>query len=407
MYSPVLADARRVGGPRRSGHRCRRGDVPGAAARLRAGRGPDRALLVAHDRRLRVDRRLRAAARPVAPRLGYRRTRLRGHDDPPRAARQGRALALQVGAARPRGRSPSGRGRGFACTRPSTRSAPSRAAGRGAVVAAASMWAGMAVLAIPGRDHDGAAAHVASTRVPDPSVYDTSAPDRQHASGRRHAAGGRRRRRRPAGDFFRYAFAASLTTGALVTFGIIGYHLTVEGIVPVAAVPSRVRRRDGRRGDRGARSSVPSTTAPEPQILSSCRCSWRWCPPWRSAPSLAAVVVGVRGVGLRARCPGLHDQGGRRRPRRRRRVRATAYGVFAGIQGAAGDRSAGPGAGWLYATLADGAGRGRRDQPAGRAGAAGARSSARPARRRRAGSGSPCRARPGRSRTAGRSACET
>src|SRR5665648_381182 len=38
-------------------------------------------------------------------------------------------------------------------------------------------------------------------------------------------------------EFFGYAAAAALTTGALVTFGIISYHLTTSGLVPVAVVP--------------------------------------------------------------------------------------------------------------------------------------------------------------------------
>ncbi|WP_084328323.1 MFS transporter [Intrasporangium oryzae] len=135
------------------------------------------------------------------------------------------------------------------------------------------IWPGMLVLAIPG-----AAAMLILAmirrRVPDPSVYDAAAaepvpeppaapqaaapepapelapepaaptPAREQAN----AAGATRTSgiRGWVGDalgtqlppeFWRYALAASLTTGGLVTFGIIGFHLTQEGIVPVAAVP--------------------------------------------------------------------------------------------------------------------------------------------------------------------------
>ena len=38
-------------------------------------------------------------------------------------------------------------------------------------------------------------------------------------------------------EFFLFACAASLTTGGLVTFGLIGYHLSVGGLAPVAQVP--------------------------------------------------------------------------------------------------------------------------------------------------------------------------
>ena len=130
-----------------------------------------------------------------------------------------------------------GRGRGFgvhkALDQVGAFAGPLVVAG---VVAISSLWAGMAVLAVPG-----AIAMVLllalRRRVPDPGVYDDApAPPRPGAGERRgwwaEAVGAGL-----SGDFFRYAVAASLTTGALVTFGIIGYHLTVEGLLPVAAVP--------------------------------------------------------------------------------------------------------------------------------------------------------------------------
>ena len=110
-----------------------------------------------------------------------------------------------------------GRGRGFgvhkALDQVGAFAGPLVVAG---VVAGASLWAGMAVLAVPGA----VAMLLLLTlrrRVPDPSVYDTPAHP-SHPAPRRgwwaEAVGVGL-----PGDFFRYAVAASLTTGALVTFG--------------------------------------------------------------------------------------------------------------------------------------------------------------------------------------------
>jgi MFS family permease len=84
--------------------------------------------------------------------------------------------------------------------------------------------------------------------VPDPGVYDGTTPpertDPQSGSGvGGSGVGGLRGWIADAVGadlppaFFRYAIAASITTGGLVTFGIIGYHLTVSGLLPVAGVP--------------------------------------------------------------------------------------------------------------------------------------------------------------------------
>lgn len=214
-----------------------------------------------------------------------------------------------------------------------------------AVVAAASLWAGMAVLAVPG-----AVAMVLLVllrrRVPDPSVYDTSvrAPSATVPAPRRgwwaEAVGVGL-----PGDFFRYAVASSLTTGALVTFGIIGYHLTVDGIVPVAAVPlvyaaamaveALAALLVGWAYDRvGARILlvVPLLVAVVPALA--------------LGPTLAVVLVGVVVWGF---AHGVQDSTIKaavadlvEAPRR-----ATAYGVFAGIQGLLAILG-GAGAGWLY-----------------------------------------------------------
>jgi MFS family permease len=216
-----------------------------------------------------------------------------------------------------------------------------------AVVAASSgvIWPGMAVLAIPG-----AVAMVLLVllrlRVPDPSVYDATpapAPDAVEAPRRgwfKEAVG--------VGlppEFFRYAVAASLTTGALVTFGIIGYHLTVEGLVPVASVPvvyagamaveAVAALLVGWAYDRaGTRILlvVPVLVALVPALALG----------GTVLLVLAGVVVwgfahGVQDSTIKAVVADLVEA-----PRR-----ATAYGVFAGIQGllAIGGGAA---AGWLY-----------------------------------------------------------
>jgi MFS family permease len=104
------------------------------------------------------------------------------------------------------------------------------------------IWPGMLVLAVPGAIAMVALA-VLRAAVPDPGVYDgTTAPEREDTSSGSAVSGIRGWIADAVGAdlppaFFRYAVAASITTGGLVTFGIIGYHLTVSGLIPVAGVP--------------------------------------------------------------------------------------------------------------------------------------------------------------------------
>ena len=240
-----------------------------------------------------------------------------------------------------------GRGRGFgvhkALDQVGAFAGPLVVAG---VVAVGSLWWGMAVLAVPG-----AIAMVLLLtlrhRVPDPGVYDDgpaavpSAAPGQGARGWWAEAVGAGL----SGDFFRYAFAASLTTGGLVTFGIIGYHLTVDGILPVAAVPvvyagamaveavaalvvGSVYDRTGTR----VLLVVPVLVALVPALA--------------LGSALGAVLAGVVAWGC---AQGVQDSTIKavvaelvEAPRR-----ATAYGVFAGIQGLLAVVG-GVGAGWLY-----------------------------------------------------------
>ena len=212
-----------------------------------------------------------------------------------------------------------------------------------AVVAIASLWAGMAVLAAPGA----IALLLLLTlrrRVPDPSVYDdapTAPPADEEQRGWWAEAVGAGL----SGDFFRYAVAASLTTGALVTFGIIGYHLTVEGIVPVAAVPIVY----------AAAMAVEAVAAllvgtvydrTGPRVLLVVPVLVALVPALALGSALVTVIGGVVAWGI---AQGVQDSTIKavvadlvEAPRR-----ATAYGVFAGIQGLLAIIG-GVTAGWLY-----------------------------------------------------------
>lgn len=243
-----------------------------------------------------------------------------------------------------------GRGRGFgvhkALDQVGAFAGPLLVAG---VAAAASLWTGLAVLAVPG-----AVAMVLLValrrRVPDPGVLDPST-----AAASRPGPGSGSVRRRGwwaeavgaglSAEFFRYAVATSLTTGGLVTFGIIGYHLTTAGILPVAAVPlvyagamaveavaalavGAVYDRTGA----GVLLAVPVLVALVPALA--------------LGSGLAAVLVGVVSWGV---AQGVQDSTVKavvadlvEAPRR-----ATAYGVFAGVQGLLAVVG-GVGAGWLY-----------------------------------------------------------
>ncbi len=240
-----------------------------------------------------------------------------------------------------------GRGRGFgvhkALDQVGAFAGPLLVAG---VVAVGSLWWGMAVLAVPG-----AIAMVLlltlRRRVPDPAVYDAAptaaagevaAPERRGWWAEAVGAG-------LSGDFFRYAVAASLTTGALVTFGIIGYHLTVEGLVPVAAVPVVY----------AAAMAVEAVAAllvgsvydrTGPRVLLLVPVLVALVPALALGSTLLAVLAGVLAWGF---AQGVQDSTVKAvvadlvAPPRR----ATAYGVFAGIQGLLAIVG-GVGAGWLY-----------------------------------------------------------
>ena len=255
-----------------------------------------------------------------------------------------------------------GRGRGFgvhkALDQVGAFAGPLLVAG---VVAVASLWWGMAVLAVPGaiamlllltlrrRVPDPASYDVEATATPPESAGLESAPP--ESAGPESAGPERRGWWAEAvgaglsGDFFRYAFAASLTTGALVTFGIIGYHLSVEGLLPVAAVPIVY----------AAAMAVEAVAAlgvgalydrSGPRVLLVVPVLVALVPALALGSALVAVLAGVVAWGF---AQGVQDSTVKavvaelvEAPRR-----ATAYGVFAGIQGLLAIVG-GVGAGWLY-----------------------------------------------------------
>jgi MFS family permease len=213
-----------------------------------------------------------------------------------------------------------------------------------AVVAASSLWAGMAVLAVPGAIAM-ALLLTLRRRVPDPSVYDDGpapvAPTDEAPRGWWAEAVGAGL----SGDFFRYAVAASLTTGALVTFGIIGYHLTVEGLLPVAAVPIVYA---GAMAVEAVAALLVGTIYDRTgtRVLLVVPVLVALVPALALGSALVAVLAGVVAWGF---AQGVQDSTVKavvaelvEAPRR-----ATAYGVFAGIQGLLAVVG-GVGAGWLY-----------------------------------------------------------
>ena len=214
-----------------------------------------------------------------------------------------------------------------------------------AVVAiAGGIWAGLLVLVIPG-----AVAmvllFVIRAKVPDPSVYDGStAPAAPAGTARRgwlaDAAGADLPR-----EFFVYAVAASLLTGGLVTFGLISYHLTVAGMLPVATVPLVYA---------GAMLAEAAAALVVGWLYDRVSSAVLYAVPVLVAlvPGLALsghLVPALVGIGVWGFAFGLQDSTIKAlvadlvEPPRL----ATAYGVFAAIQGVTA-LGGGVLAGWLY-----------------------------------------------------------
>ena len=219
------------------------------------------------------------------------------------------------------------------------------------IALAGAIWPAMAVLAVPG-----AAAMVLlgvlRSRVASPAGASPAAaspePPVRPVDSRRHGLRGWFADAVGAdlpGVFFGYALAAGLTTAGLVTFGIIGYHLTVAGLVPVAGVPvvyagamaveALAALAVGLVYDRRGPSvlyAVPVLVALVPPLALSGRV-------WVALLGVAVwgLAYGVQDSTVKALVAEVVEA-----PRR-----ATAYGVFAGVQGAFAIIG-GVGAGWLY-----------------------------------------------------------
>lgn len=217
----------------------------------------------------------------------------------------------------------------------------------GVVALTGVIWPGMLVLAVPGAVAMVALA-VLRAAVPDPAVYDgtpssdgsATEPGQEragHEIGWRAAASGLRGWLADAVGadlppaFFRYAVAASITTGGLVTFGIIGYHLTVAGLVPIEGVP------------------IAYAGAMLVEALAALAVGWAFdrvgakvlyavpvlvaaVPPLALGGSFVLVLVGVAVWGAAS---GVQDSTVKALVAQvvAAERRATAYGVFAGFQG--------------------------------------------------------------------------
>ncbi len=214
------------------------------------------------------------------------------------------------------------------------------------IASSGSLWNGMAVLALPGALAM-ALLVVIRGAVPDPAVLDPSASSgtnqvvRQGFRARLGDALGAGLPR----DFIAYAVAASLTAGGLVTFGLIGYHLVARELLTTQGVPvvyagamlieAVAALGVGAAYDRlGARLLVlvPVFVAAVPALAFAGRLTFVM-----SGIALWALAAGVQDSTVKAVVAELVDA-----PRR-----ATAYGVFAGIQGTFAI-GGGLVAGWLY-----------------------------------------------------------
>jgi MFS family permease len=154
----------------------------------------------------------------------------------------------------------------------------------------------------------------------------------------------RRREPLPA-PFWWFAVAAGICTAGLVTYGLIGFHLTADRIAPTAAVPLLYAAAMAA----GAVAALLTGAAYDrsgPMILLALPIMVAAVPPLAFAAGLTAVVAGILIWGA---ATGVQDSTVKALvadlvPRYRR---ATAYGVFAAVQGA-GALVGGVAAGALY-----------------------------------------------------------
>lgn len=197
-----------------------------------------------------------------------------------------------------------------------------------AIGTSAAIWPAMALLALPG-----AAAVVLllwlRRRVPDMGVYEPAAGTAPAPAGAAPAVEHARLPR----AFYLFAAASGAMTAGLVTFGVIAFHLTAAGLLPVAAVPLVYA------GAMLAEAAAALATGwvydrRGARVLLGLPVLVALVPGMAFAPGLAAVLAGVLAWGI---ATGVQDSTVKALvadlvPAERR---ATAYGVFAAIQGGA------------------------------------------------------------------------
>jgi len=203
----------------------------------------------------------------------------------------------------------------------------------GVIALTGAIWPSMLALAMPGAVAMALLAWL-RRRVPGPAPADVPP-----GAGWRHGMG--------SGlgvPFFLFAVCCALTTAGLVTFGVISLHMVRAGQVPEAAVPVIYAGAQAA----SALAALASGFAFDrvgPRVLLAMPALVAAVPALAFAPALAVAVAGVAVWGA---ANGLQDSTVKAlvaslSPRERR---ATAFGVFAAIQGAAAIAGGGL-AGWL------------------------------------------------------------
>ncbi|WP_328426156.1 MFS transporter [Micromonospora sp. NBC_00389] len=131
-----------------------------------------------------------------------------------------------------------GRGRGFAVHKALDQVGAFTGPLLVAALAAATglIWPAMAVLAVPGALAVGLLLWI-RLRVPDPAAYDTERAAPPAAASRPPTALGRWFGADLPRRFFLFAAAAGAATAGLVTFGIISFHAHRTGLIPLAGIP--------------------------------------------------------------------------------------------------------------------------------------------------------------------------
>jgi MFS family permease len=221
----------------------------------------------------------------------------------------------------------------------------------GLVALSGAIWPAMAALAFPGVAALGLLAWL-RRRMPvsEPEIQPTKVVDGSPVDDVRQASWWRRAGRSLVGSdlprtFFLFAASAGASTAGLVTFGVISFHLTTANLMPLAAIPLVY---------------AAAMAAAALAALATGFTYDRWgarvlyvLPLMSTAvPALAfshTVALAVSGVLVWGAAAGLQDSTVKALvadlvPGTRR---ATAYGVFAGIQGAAAVMGGGM-AGFLY-----------------------------------------------------------